>query len=221
VCFSIDGKRENNDCNRGAGTFDKAIAGLELCRSAGIPVQLSAVLTRQTVHDIDFMVGLAEEYSCLVGFATLINQRRSSKKDRHELYPSNDEVRRALLHISKLKKHGKPILFSARSYEYASSWTDYSRDIFLGETPEFSTIRCYAGECFCLIDYNGDVYPCPQLVGIWKPGNVTRDGLQAALEKAANHNCKACCVPCSNDFSLFFGLNIGVLLDHFKNYGRN
>jgi len=221
LCFSVDGRRENNDRNRGAGTFDKAMTGLEMCKSAGIPVQLSAVLTKQTVHDIDFMVELAEEYSCLVGFATLINQRGTPREKESDLYPSNEEVRKAMLRIAELKKQGKPILFSAKTYEYASCWTDYKQDIFLGETPDFQAIRCFAGKYFCLVDYNGDVYPCPQLVGIWKPGNVTRDGLRAALEKAANHKCKACCVPCSNDFSLFFGLNVGVLLDHLQNYGRN
>jgi MoaA/NifB/PqqE/SkfB family radical SAM enzyme len=221
LCFSIDGRRENNDRNRGAGTFDKAIAGLEMCKAAGIPVQLSAVLTRQTVHDIDFMVELAEKYSCAVGFATLINQRGTPQKEISDLYPSNEEVRKAMLRIAELKKQGKPILFSAESYEYAACWSDYKQDIFLGETPDFQPIHCYAGKYFCLVDYNGDVYPCPQLVGIWKPGNVMRDGLRASLDKAANHNCKACCVPCSNDFNLFFGLKLGVLLDHLQNYGRN
>lgn len=218
VCFSIDGERKGNDLNRGVGAFDKTIAGLDACKLAGVHVQLSAVLTKHTVHDVDFMVDLAEKYDCRVGFTTLISQRREGRKNEIGLFSTNEDVRDALKRIIELKKKGKPVLFSTESYKYALGWPDYTRDIIIGEDPDFKFIHCYAGKYFCIIDYNGDLYPCPQLVGIFNPGNILRDGLHRAFKKASHHNCRACSMPCSNEFSMFFGLKPQVLLEQFLNW---
>jgi len=221
VCFSVDGRPENNDFNRGRGTYEKALAGLLACQKAGIPVQLSAVITKQTFNDIDYMAALAEKRRCRVSFSVLISQCPDSGTPEHDLSPSDEHVQAALRRILELKKQGKPVLFSVESYRYAMTWPDYSRDFIMGKAPVgFSPISCYAGMFFCLVDYNGDVYPCPQLIGVFKPGNILRDSFAAAFRKASEHGCKACSIPCSTDFNMFFGLKPRVLADHFLNYGR-
>lgn len=217
ICFSLDGEPKGNDLNRGADAFNKVISGMDACKEAGIPMQLSAVLTKHTVHNVDFMVALAEQYDCKVGFTPLISQHRENCKHEHDLFPKNEDVKNALQRIVELKEKGKPVLFSAESYKYALRWPDYTRDIIIGSKPDFRIIPCYAGIYFCLIDYNGDIYPCPQLVGIFTPGNILRDGFSEAFNKASTHNCQACSMPCSTEFNLFFGLTPQVLWEQICN----
>jgi MoaA/NifB/PqqE/SkfB family radical SAM enzyme len=221
VCFSVDGRPENNDWHRGAGAFDKAVAGMKACRERGIPIQLSAVLTDRTVDDVEFMVELADTYGCRVGFAPLIGTS-SQEGDAHKRsYPSESDLKKALMRICKLKAEGRPILFSRRSYRYAFDWPDCKHDLMWQISDGVRPIPCQAGKFFCLIDYNGDLYPCPQLVGRVAAGNVFRNGLKPAMAKAARHECKACCIPCSNDFSMFFNLELPVLWEHFRGLRGN
>jgi len=217
ICFSIDGRPENNDENRGKGAYKRSLAGLEACQDAGIPVQISSVLTRQTVHDVDYLVALAEKYTCKVGFATMIGKKEKCAKNTL-FHPSESETRKALSRIIELKKQKKPILFSRKIYEYAHQWPDYNKGLIFKEDTLPEIIKCYAGKKFCIIDYNGDVYPCPQLVGHYNPMNAIHDGLDKALKKASRHECMACPVPCSNEFSAFFGFVPEVLIDSFRTY---
>jgi len=214
LCFSIDGRKQGNDLNRAKGSYDAVIRGLEVCKSAGIPVQISSVITKHTVNDIDFVVSLAEQYDCLAGFTTLIKQR-GQNNDTNSIYPDAHETKKALQRIIELKSMGKPILFSKAAYEYSINWPDYSIDVMSSCLEGFKPIHCYAGRFFIIVDYNGDLYPCPQLVGIFKAGNILKDGFESAFEKASKHNCIACSVPCSNEFSMFFGLIPSVLWDQF------
>lgn len=212
VCFSLDGTQENNDRNRVKGSHKAVMEGLAACREHGLPVQLSAVLTRHTVHDVDYLINLARKQRCRVGFTILISQDREDHNTGHDLYPDHKALRQALDRIIQLKNSGAPILFSSVVYEYARDWPA-GNEIIRGNRPEFKTIPCLAGRYFGLIDYNGDVYPCPQLMGMTKPGNVLRDGIENAFCKAADHGCVACSIPCSNEFSRFFNLNPGTVCD--------
>lgn len=220
VCFSIDGAREGNDFNRGSGSFDKAVAGMDACKAAGIPMQISAVITNHTVRDVDSLVELAERYGCRVGFNIAIGQAREGRDGGHNLYADNDDIKQAFMRILEMKRMGKPILFSAEAYRYALRWPDYSQNVLMGRNPGFRPIPCLAGRYFCIVDYNGDLYPCPQLVGIMKPKNILRDGFAEAFQHADQHDCRACSMSCSNDFSLFFALHPSVLWEHFHHYGR-
>ena len=217
-CFSMDGAREGNDLNRGEGAFGKVIAGMDACKAAGIPMQISAVLSRHTVNDVDFLVDLAERYGCRVGFSTLISQAREGRVAADNLLPGGGDLTQALGRIVKLKQQGKPILFSAGVYDYARRWPDPSTNIVMGRAPDFPFIPCFAGRYFCIVDYNGDLYPCPQLVGILKPKNILRDGFAEAFRHGSEHNCQTCSLPCSNEFSMFFGLHPSVLWEHFRGY---
>lgn len=216
VCLSLDGRRESNDLGRGVGSHDRVLAAMEACRAAGVPLQLSAVLTRHTVDDVDYLAELAASFGCLVGFTPLISQDRESRHTGHDLYPSPEELRAALDAIVALKERGAPILFSSRVYRYTRDWPAPNQDVLPQGLPGFTPIPCKAGQCFCLVDVNGDVYPCPQLVGRFSAKNILTHGLQASLARAANHGCQACAIPCSNQFSLFFGWSPGAMLDAWR-----
>lgn len=220
VCFSIDGCQENNDMNRGQRSFERAVAGMEACRSAGVKIQMSAVLSRHTVHDVDFLVDLARQYGCRVGFATLISQEREGRDaGPPDLAPSEEDLRKALEKIIEHKRQGAPILFSSASYQLAHNWPDYTKGLVLGDLqPAPAHPRCRAGSDFALVDYNGDIYPCPQLIGVFKPRNALHDGTEDALAHAAAHACRACPVPCSNEFNMFFGMDARVLKEQIAHW---
>ena len=232
VCFSLDGRSEANDFNRGKGSYEKVIAGMDACKANNIKVQLSAVLSKQTAGDVDFMVDLAQKYGCKVGFATLISQEREGKKNTEGLFPLEDDIRKALRCIIELKKQGRPIIFSSETYQYSLNWPDYTRDIIMQEGSglkqgeecpsqrQLQQIPCYAGRYFCIIDSNGDVYPCPQIVGLMKVGNIFRDGFKKSHQMAAQHKCLACSTPCSNEFNMFFDLNPKVLYSEFLDWRK-
>lgn len=213
VCFSLDGRPQSNDLGRGKGSHDKVIAGLEACRTVGVQVQLSAVITRHTVNDLDYLIDVARHYSCSVGFTPLISQEREERSTEHDLHPEHEELVGALARIVELKRSGAPILFSERAYAYCRDWPAQGVDVLPGGMEGLDPIPCLAGTYFCLVDANMDLYPCPQLVGRFKAKNVLTNGLSACLEHAAAHNCMACAIPCSNDFSLLFGLSPAVIKD--------
>ncbi|MBU0468972.1 MAG: radical SAM protein [Candidatus Omnitrophica bacterium] len=217
LCFSVDGSENNNDLNRGDGSYKKAIEGLEICKNENIKVQLSAVLTKHTVNDVEHMVGLAKRFDCKVGFTTLISQNRENKIFDNDLQADIEQTKNALKQIISLKENNAPILFSVEAYKNSLLWPDYKKDIYFKEKPDFKYPKCYAGKYFFIIDYNGDIYPCPQLVGIFKPKNILKDGFKEAFDNASKHSCNACSMPCSNEFSMFFDLNPRVMLDQFIN----
>ena len=219
VCLSIDGAPEGNDQNRGPGSHAKTIAAMDACRREGIPLQMSAVLSRHTIGDVDYLVDLARQYGCRVGFTTLISQDREGREDGiPDMAPTDEDLRRALDRVVALKREGAPILFSTAAYELARRWPDYRLGLIDGDEPKVEHPACRAGKDFALIDYNGDVYPCPQLIGLFRPKNALRDGLMPALERAAHHTCRACPVPCSNEFSMFFGMDTRVLAEQGRHW---
>lgn len=220
VCFSLDGLAKNNDLGRAPGSHDKAIRGLETCKAAGVAVQLSAVLTKHTTNDVDYMVEIAKRYECCVGFTPLISQEREGRRTEHRLHPSREDLTQALSRIIELKRAGAPILFSERAYAHCRDWPCPDTDVLPGGLGGVASIPCLAGAYFCLVDANMDLYPCPQLIGRFKAKNILTDGLDACLEHAARHSCKACSIPCSNDFSLFFGLSPAVVLDQLGRLWR-
>lgn len=217
VCISLDGRQENNDLNRGKGMFQKAYAALEFCKSHGIPIQISSVLSKHTFDDVDFMVEVAEHFGCRVGFTTLASQLREGCTEDSGLYPTTTQTRQAVKRIYDLKCQGRPILFSKKTYKIVLAWKDFTKDIVMGDYQGKLPVECMAGKYFCIVDTSGDLYPCPQTFGKVKALNVLKDGVQKALEQAGKHGCKACSAPCTNDFNLFFNLNLQVLLENFIN----
>ena len=109
------------------------------------------------------------------------------------------------------------MLFSKKSYEYGLAWPDYNVERYCGRSPDFKHARCNAGKYYCIIDTNGDVYPCQNLIGNMKPINAAKEGFRKAFDNLDKNTCKACYMPCYNELNLLFGLNPSVVLNHIKN----
>ena len=220
VCISLDGDEAANDANRGKGTFQKTMDGIEACRENGIGVNFSTVLTRHSVDQVDFMVGMAKKYGGWVDFTTLISQDREGNQGDPGLKPPREKLNAALTRILDLKKAGENIGFSVEAYRHDLQWPDYGIDIFEGKNPDFNDVYCLAGRDYIFIDYNGDIYPCPQQVGLMKHGNIFKDGFAQAYATVVGHTCRACPQTCTTDLSLFFGLRPGALISKYRQSRR-
>lgn len=219
LCVSLDGDREANDANRGKGSYDMAMAAIMLAKENDIPLQVATVITKNNLNSIEYVLEKGKEIGFSVGFSTLISKTVNGKKSVPQDMPSDTEYREVLKKIIKLKDKGYPVLFSKKSLEYALNWRlGYENDKIIGNLPYFKHIKCNAGRFFCIIDVNGDVYPCPTLVDVIKPINALEHGLKRAFEHINNHQCRTCHIPCQNEFNLMYSFDINVLFNIVKNY---
>lgn len=219
LCVSLDGDREAHDKCRGPGSFDKAMEAIELAVEHRIPLQAACVLTKYNLGCIEYVLELGKRHGFAVGFSTLISATGVAPGDRPHYLPTDDQYREALGRLLRYKEQGYPVLFSTKSLNYALRWPlPYGQDKIIGDEPSFDYIKCNAGRYFAIVDANGDLYPCPATVGVLKPLNILRDGLDAALHNVRHHPCKTCHIPCQNDFNLLYSLNPGVILNILRNY---
>ena len=61
LCISIDGDKEENDNNRGKGSFKKAIEAIQLCKSWGLTTRVKAVITQNNISSLDFLCEFAKK----------------------------------------------------------------------------------------------------------------------------------------------------------------
>jgi MoaA/NifB/PqqE/SkfB family radical SAM enzyme len=211
ICVSIDGPKEMNDANRGAGSFEKIMAGIDAALDAGMKVHTTTVLTHHNCEAVDWIVEMVQRKGIQAEFNLLFHQAQG-KDDSRRFMAGNRALRRALRRIVELKSRGAPILFSAEVYRYAAKWPDYQKRIFMGEIPGFEFLRCFAGRFMMFIDADGRVYPCVQLIDTFKALDFRQAGIKKAWGHCAQHACQACYFPCFNEFNAIIGLNPRVIM---------
>jgi MoaA/NifB/PqqE/SkfB family radical SAM enzyme len=221
ICVSIDGPKEMNDANRGAGSFEKIMVGIDAALDAGIRVHTTTVLTRHNYDSVDWIVELAKEKGLQAEFNLLFNQS-ADKDDSDRFMAENEALRKAVIRIADLKAQGAPILFSERVYREIAKWPDYRQRIVMGKEPDFDFIPCYAGRFMMFIDADGRTYPCVQLIDVFNALDFREVGLEKAWENCANHSCTACYFPCFNEFSSIMNLKprtvIGQVISTLKGH---
>lgn len=117
---SLDGLEENNDKNRGEGTFLKTLEGIRCAIEHKIKTNVNVVLTKYNVSDIDELVKLAIEEGFLLSF-NLVFESHSCEhvnyQDSIDIKSKDDSIlRSALRKIIVYKQKGYPIRFSKFAY---------------------------------------------------------------------------------------------------------
>lgn len=221
ICVSIDGPKEMNDANRGEGSFEKIMAGIDAALEAGIKVHTTTVLTRNNCEAVDWIVQMAKEKGIQAEFNFLFHQSED-KNDSDKFMAENEALRKAIQRIVELKAQNAQILFSEEVYRYAAKWPDYKKRLFMRKEPDFDFIRCYAGRFIMFIDADGRVYPCVQLIDVFNALDFRKVGINKAWENCVNHSCKTCYFPCFNEFNKIMRLSpkvvIGQILSTLKGY---
>jgi len=219
ITVSIDGTKNSNDLNRGEGTFEKIIGGINCLKKHKIPFDAVAVITKfnSQSKDIDELLDLAKKNNFLIEFNFL--QDQDIKQQNHNSFAVSDEdikkITKKLIHD---KTHNRPVYYTTRSRKYLLKWpTSYNTKIIFDPLTGFKPIHCYMGQLMCHIDANGLVYPCIQLAGKFKALSFLDNGFKAAWNNLQNNKkCQACYALCYTEFNRFFNLDLDVWLNNIK-----
>lgn len=211
LCISLDGNEESNDKNRGQGSYKKAIAAIEAGRKNKIPVVVSATLTKQNVHDMEYLAELGKTMNFRIQYSILYNFGDLDGND--EIRMTDDEVRRTIKKIYNLKKHGYPIYYADTVLKSAIHWpASYDTRFFTKKDREYTKglglIPCYHGKLKYQIDADGRVVPCWAHNDQDAP-NVNKLGLKQALNHCKeNKDCESCCFLANIEHNAVMGLSL-------------
>ena len=193
----------------------KVMAAIELCANAKLDFFLSAVVTRESHGDVDWLLDLARRLGVMVNFQIPQFNPEMYGPNAKSWMPAPDEVRAILGRITAAKEAGAPVLFSSRSYRHTIGWKDYAVERV--ERPG-EVSPCTAGKFFLQVEPNGDIYPCVLHIGRFTPKNVVRDGVEAAWRHAQQHSCFDCYNTWLNENRAIFDLSPAILTNFWRNY---
>jgi MoaA/NifB/PqqE/SkfB family radical SAM enzyme len=211
VTISFDGQQKENDKNRGKGTFKKITKAIDLALTLGVNVHTYTTVTKHNLSSLPYILKFAKERKITTEFGFLVSRNLKNDKDYQGLDLSPLEFKNAIKTLIKYKKNGYPILFSQKVLEKILKWPDFSQKTWENKKPNFSYIKCFAPQNMIFIDCDGKVYPCLQFLGQFQALDFRKSGFQKAYQKAHEHECQACYLPCVNDLNLMFNLDFQAL----------
>jgi MoaA/NifB/PqqE/SkfB family radical SAM enzyme len=217
LVISIDGSEAAHDRQRGHGTWKRVMRAIEACSREKIDFFLSAVVTRQSAGEIDWLIETASRFGVMVNFQLPQSNPEMYGPHAAKCQPTADESRAIVRRIIAAKEAGAPVLFTTRSYTKTLHWHDYAIERI--ERPN-ETTSCSAGKYFLQLEPNGDIYPCVLHIGTFTPKNALRDGVAAAWQHAMQHSCMACYNTWLNENRGVFDLHPSVLTNFWRNYLR-
>jgi mycofactocin biosynthetic radical S-adenosylmethionine protein MftC len=166
IQVSLDGaKAATNDIIRGAGTYERIIAGLDLFRKQGLTnLSINTVVTRLNFPEIQDLCGLARHF----GIKTRLSRFRPSGNGKsiwHEYHLDSPQL--------------------AELSEFLNNHREVSTgDSFFSVTAEnrqkTGLNLCGAARMTCSVLPDGSIYPCSFLQDrSFCGGNITRDSLKS------------------------------------------
>jgi mycofactocin radical SAM maturase len=165
IQVSLDGATAaTNDAIRGAGTFDKIIAGLDLLTKGGFTdLSINTVVTRINLSEIGQLCELARYY----GVKTRLSRFRPSGKAKNvwlDFHLDNEQ----LAELSEFLSAHREVLTGE---SFFSITKEDRRDLGLN--------MCGAARMTCSVLPDGSVYPCAFLHDeSFKGGNIEHESLE-------------------------------------------
>ena len=212
LVLSFDGPSAH-DKYRKKGSYKKLLDAIQFAIKNNITIWNTTVLTKQSIHDIDFILSLAEKMKFKTYFTPLM-QIPSTTGFVDELFASKQEYKAVIQKLIKEKRIGRPILNSLSYLKYIYTWPDFRKTQYLNEQiPIKRKIRCYANQFFFHIDTNGDLYPCINMLYKTKGYNILKLGLENALKKSSKKGCNGCSTFSFVELNLLFSFKIEAILN--------
>jgi len=230
LSVSLDGPKEVHDAMRGAGSFDKAIQAIGIARQRGIKVHVLFVMNRSNRYSLDALLDLAQTHGFTLIPTSLFFQAGAKIDERRstEFVLEDDDYRQWLAEIYDRKKAGAPIVWSLGTLRYVTNWPVTFRESNLfdiknigsGRKTAFKPVKCRAANAFCVMDTNGDLYPCDPLLGYGKAPSAVELGFKEAFNRLSTGGCLACnSIVCTEMNQLFSG-NLATIGNLVRNYGK-
>lgn len=180
VQVSLDGScAEMNDWNRGAGTFEKAIGGVEMLKKHEIPFRFAYVINRHNVRDVENMVSLAAKMGAKeIAFGKVKLAGRASEVDG-EAAPEVADMAAAYHTLYRSQILNRQSDFVVRC--------KHNQPLVTGLQDRVGYLPCGAGRTFVHVSHNGDILPCSLLSNQreFRIGNVKTDRLEDVWIKSA------------------------------------
>lgn len=152
--LSLDGPENIHDRIRGRrGAYHTAIEAARAASAAGIKFIFTTTLTKLNINHTGYMLELAGKFNTFVAFQPLkeISYGCAGVKTE-KLYPSEAEYKNTIKLLISIKKRGKDRMRnSLQGLRHIYNWPNYKK------------LKCYAGQIFCMLAPNGDLYPCDRL----------------------------------------------------------
>lgn len=216
LTISLDGDKNTNDINRGQGTFVKIVKAIKVAKAEGLSVSTNTVINRNNLDSIEGIISLVKNLGVTAEF-NLPYEQTLGNMNNPVMHLEDDEIRTILQKLIEYKEHGAPIFFSIASRKYALNWpfSCSQKIIYNNLPPDFKIVDCYMGRFMCLIDSDGLVYPCGQLIGRFRALNIHQVGFEKAWENLLKKKtCKTCYCVCYNEFNRLFKLNPEALFSN-------
>ncbi|MBI5882435.1 MAG: radical SAM protein [Elusimicrobia bacterium] len=209
VCLSLDGPPEVHEKIRPRGSHGRVERAVEFVKSRGVPVSLTATLTKFNTDCVDYLLDFAAARGVPLSFQPADVHALSSLRD-NETVAETERVRAAFALLAERKERHDCLENGLLELAYMRKW------------PEQQGVDCAGARLFCRIESDGDVMVC----GLKEQGrshpNILRDGLAAALSSVPLPDCRACFCSARLRMNILysaFRLNRRVLLDLLKGGG--
>lgn len=202
VKISLDGLREQHDAARGAGAFDKAVAGALAAREAGVPsVEFTCVVGRHNAHALDALLDFVEGLSLAVIFQPARNSLFLDTARDGAAWQAEAAAHRAAFARLEQRKRSSPAI--------ANSWSSLRH---FRAFPDAKALPCAAGWLEATMDPEGNLYHCGDVRRDARSTNVVRLGAQAAFAGLTRVGCDQCWCARTVEGNYLWGLRFDMML---------
>lgn len=216
VCVSIDGAERATDEMRGAGTYKKALRGVEIALGRGLKTRIHAVLNKFSQPDMEELARVARGMGVTI---TLSPPNYLGATDDPSLQLTREEYQDFYRRYRSLKERGFPIGNSFFAIDKALAWpAGYHEFIGTGQTfPGYEPLNCAIGDLHGCIDAEGTMFNCIQR-GCLAGQNIRTEGIAKAWEALPSFRpgCVSCASVNTIEASAYLMLRHEVLLDGFR-----
>ena len=222
-CISLDGREENNDLNRGPGTFKIASEAIDFILSRGHTPRIGMTISKHTIDDIEWLAEWAKERHIYIQPFLLFDQEHLPR----ELWLTREENHMALRKLIKLKKKGYPIFYSLKTLNYALDWPFDKPILRAGDMKDvkvpkdFKFIPCLYKILNIIVEANGTIRSCNAKIRGEYHTSILNKSLKDAKRKLLQmDDCLYCYHLPIVEFSNLMSVNLEPVFGQFINQAR-
>ncbi len=209
VTISLDGPRASHDRLRGAGSFDKAIAGAKAVQTLGVPVEFTCTVGRHNVDVLDDTIAIAEELKIPIVFQPALNSLFiDTERDGSTWQLDAERMRAAFAHLERMKRRVPAV---------GNAWSSLRH---FRRFPEPTRPPCAAGWVTATMDPEGVLFSCGQLNRRDRSNSVVRLGAAQAFANLSRDGCDQCWCARLVQENYAWGLRVDRMLPPFSAWTR-
>lgn len=216
ICVSLDGVEASTDKMRGAGTFRRALRGVEVALSHGMRVRVHAVLNKHSLGEMEMLAEIARQMGVTI---TISPPNYLGKNEDEALQLTDAHYKDFYRRYRRLKEEGFPIGNSYYSIDKALHWPiGYHEFISKGERfSDYKPIPCVIGEFHGCIDAEGTMFNCIQR-GCLDGLNIKDVGIKRAWDElpSLRKDCVSCASVNTIETSAYLKLLPQIMWDGFS-----